>query len=342
MSEDEIIVFALSLAIGLGGWCWWFWRAGNLERQRPGHPRISAGYAGIGASVALTIVIVTQVIKRAGSLDVRESLIYLLFYQALGLAWVRLSAELMSFVGISPRDDVIERRNRAAIPAVGGALIAISLCYAGGNVGNGPGWWVVVFCAALATGGLAAVWLVVDRLTTITDAVTIDRDPSAGLRLGGLLIACGLVLGRAVAGDWHSLELTVADFVFTAWGVIPIIIVAVGVERVARPRSERPRHAVHRTRCAARARLLVARGRVVWWRGWPAYDHGDQPVAASRAARRDRVPRTAASCDLRLSEMGSAGRRRLRHRALSARDRARRLGRGRATRRSARMRDDRG
>lgn len=269
MSGDEIVVFALSLAIGIGGWTWWFWRASDLERQRPGHPRVSAGYVGIGTSVALTIVVVSEVIRRAGSLDVRASFVYLWLYQALGLAWVRLSAALMPFMGISPRDDVIERQNRAAIPAVGGALIAISFCYAGGNIGNGPGWWVVVFCAALATAGLTGAWILVDRLTTITDAVTIDRDPAAGVRLGGLLIACGVVLGRAVAGDWHSVHLTVGDFLFSAWGVLPIIGVAILIERVARPTSARPHAPFVLLGTLPFLLYLTLAAAFVWWLGWP-------------------------------------------------------------------------
>src|SRR4051812_13339427 len=86
-----------------------------------------------------------------------------------------------------------------------------SACHAGANIGNGPGWWVVIFSAALATGSLLVLWIALADLTPVADAVAIDRDPAAGIRLGGWLAASGLVLGRAVAGDWESAWQTVAE-----------------------------------------------------------------------------------------------------------------------------------
>ena len=49
--------------------------------------------------------------------------------------------------------------NAAAAMATAGATIGVTLSYAGGNIGDGPGWWVVVFSAAIATAGLFACWL---------------------------------------------------------------------------------------------------------------------------------------------------------------------------------------
>jgi hypothetical protein len=99
---------------------------------------------------------------------------------------------------------------------------------------------VVLFSAALATAGLALVWYLVGRLSRITDLITIDRDRSAGIRLGALLTASGLLLGRAVAGDWISAAATVSDFVAAGWPVLPLALMALLVERVARPTPENP------------------------------------------------------------------------------------------------------
>ena len=41
-------------------------------------------------------------------------------------------------------------------------MLGVTLCYAGGNIGNGPGWWVVVFSAGLSTVALFAAWMVLD------------------------------------------------------------------------------------------------------------------------------------------------------------------------------------
>src|SRR4249919_1187020 len=78
-------------------------------------------------------------------------------------------------------------------------------------------------------------------MTSLSDAVTIDRDPSAGVRLGAFLTACGLVLGRAVAGDWTSAEITIRDYARFLPAVAMLIILAMAIERFARPTPVRPR-----------------------------------------------------------------------------------------------------
>jgi hypothetical protein len=98
-----------------------------------------------------------------------------------------------------------------------------------------------VFSAALATAALGAVWLFVGQSTGLAEAVTVDRDPAAGIRLGALLLACGLILGWAVTGDWVSGPDTVADFAARAWTVLPIVGVAVVFERLLRPTPEQPK-----------------------------------------------------------------------------------------------------
>jgi hypothetical protein len=71
--------------------------------------------------------------------------------------------------------------------------------------------------------------------------VTIDRDRAAGIRLVGFLLACGVIFGRGAAGDWESASQTAIDFAAAAVPVIPLLIVAVLVERIARPTPSRPK-----------------------------------------------------------------------------------------------------
>ena len=147
---------------------------------------------------------------------------------------------VFTYLGLSVRDDVIERRNRAATLAFGGALIGVTCCYAGGNVGDGPGWWVVVLSAALATATLIVVWMLFTQVTPVSDTIVIDRDPAAGWRLAGLLVACGVLLGRSVAGDWTTAHEMVADWVRWLPIVSAIVVAAILLERLARPRVGRP------------------------------------------------------------------------------------------------------
>lgn len=237
MSEDEILVTVLSVVLGPGLWVWWLYRLSGLRAQ-------SARPSGLGTLCATLVgcgAVIFAVLKTAASHDVRDAPAYLFMYVVLGLAWLRLAELFFAYLGVSTRDDVVERRNGAATLAIAGALLGVACCYAGGNVGDGPGWWVVVFSAGLATLGLCAAWLLHGSLSHANDAVTIDRDPAAGLRLGAFLVACGLVLGRSVAGDWISAGATIIDFARGLPAVAILLAAAALVEKFARPTPERPR-----------------------------------------------------------------------------------------------------
>jgi uncharacterized membrane protein YjfL (UPF0719 family) len=236
VSPDEIFATVTSLIVGPVFWVFTLARLSRVQRLRGAR----AGIGAIALALAVCAALVLVVLRTVASFDVIDAPIYQLMYVVLGLAWLRIAATTFAFVGLSARDDVVERGNKAAIAAVVGGLLGVTLCYAGGNIGDGPGWWVVVFSAALATGTLLVAWVVLAQLTPVVDTVTIDRDPAAGLRLGTFLTSCGLVLGRGVAGDWYSAMDTVLDFTAALPAVLAILLLAVIVERLARPTRERP------------------------------------------------------------------------------------------------------
>jgi hypothetical protein len=188
----------------------------------------------------VALVVLWSVLRTMSSFDVQDDTRYLAMYLAIGAAWTGFGVRLTPWLGLDARRDVAERRNEAAAVAIGGAVIACALCFAGGNIGDGPGWWVVLIAALMASAGLFAVWGLVERMSNVSETVTIERDLAAGIRLAGILIAAGLVLGRGVAGDWVSLDATIRDFVLTAWPVLPLAAIAVLVERLARPTVEQP------------------------------------------------------------------------------------------------------
>ena len=185
--------------------------------------------------------ILFSVLRTLSSFDVRDSSLYTFFYMVLGLAWIGLTVRASAFMGISARDDVIERSNGAASVAIAGAMLGVTFAFAGGNVGDGPGWWVVVFAAALATGVLYLLWWGLDTLAHVGDAITIDRDDATALRLAGFLVAAGIVLGHAVAGDWVSTFETVRDFALGGWPALLLFGFALLVERSFGVSPQRPR-----------------------------------------------------------------------------------------------------
>lgn len=213
-----------------------------------------------GACLGLLFVI----LKLWSSFDVAGSPGYLFFYTVMGAAWVGGSMQALPFFGISARDDVIERGNRAALWPVAGALLGSTLCFAGGNIGDGPGWWVVVFCGLLSTGALFGLLWFIERMTAVSDAVTVDRDPASGVRLGAFLAGAGLVLGRSVAGDWHSTGETITDFADRGWPAVALALGTIGFQKAWPPSAERPAR-------GEAAGLLPALLLLVPAVGWVAY-----------------------------------------------------------------------
>ena len=234
MSEDE--VFALVVCGALASVTWIAWYRDVIVVA----PRSS----GTGVRLLLAAapgaagVLLYQVLRRLAASDVRDAPIYIVFYLLMGAAWVGIAVRLLALFGLSARDDVIERGNRAAAPAIAGAVLGITLCFAGGNIGDGPGWWVVVFCAILGTGTLLLLWTLLHRLTGVADAITIDRDSATGIRAAGFFLAAGLILGRAVAGDWEGSGPALLDFVLNGWPAAALLGVATLLERRLRPSFE--------------------------------------------------------------------------------------------------------
>ena len=239
MSADEIIISLISMTVAGLVWARWYAEPRQIRRLRA-----ADGGRLLDLAPVLSAVVLLGVLKTLSAHDVRDDFRYLGLYFLMGCAWVAVAMSLVPLGGISKRDDVYERGNRSAARVVAGAMVAFTLCFAGGNIGDGPGWWVVVISAAIATAGLFGAWLLVEAFTNASDTVTIDRDRAAGLRIAGFLIACGLILGRAVAGDWVSVEDTIGDFANYASPVLVLVAMAVVVERAARPTRDRPAPAV--------------------------------------------------------------------------------------------------
>jgi hypothetical protein len=88
----------------------------------------------------------------------------------------------------------------------------------------------------LALGAWASLWLAFSILTRIGQSIAVERDSASGVRLAGLLTAWGLILGRAVAGDWISIQGTFQDFESQAWPSLILLTIACACEFALRPR----------------------------------------------------------------------------------------------------------
>jgi len=233
LGEFETAVCLGSFIVCLQTWLTWYRDSIIVSRFRSSSLRWV-----LVSSPVLCLLIIFLILNIFAASSVRASLFYLGFYLLVGAAWLGLATRLFPFLGVSARDDAIERGNAASIWAVAGALCGLSFAFAGGNVGEGPGVEAVLFSAALSTALFFALWFLLDRLTAINETITIDRSLSTGIRLAGFLIAIGVLSGWSVAGDWVSAAATVRDFLLSLWPAVACTVVATIWER-ALPASHR-------------------------------------------------------------------------------------------------------
>jgi uncharacterized membrane protein YjfL (UPF0719 family) len=236
MSGDEVFALIISAVLALLLWVQWYRQVVIVRAIGP----TRASRLPLSVGPLLCAVVLFAVLRRFAAHDVRDSGRYLAFYVVMGAAWVGVASRLLPWFGVSPRLDALERRNGAASLAIGGALLGLTLAFAGANIGDGPGWYVVLFAALLSTGALLLGWALLETLTLSGEAVTIERDTASGLRLAGMLTAAGLILGRAAAGDWVSAAATVRDFIRIGWPVLILLAAEAVLHRVLRPSQTNP------------------------------------------------------------------------------------------------------
>jgi hypothetical protein len=183
----------------------------------------------------LCMILLLPVLLHLTSHEVIEYHGYVLLFLLAGVVWLAIAIGIATLLGISLRDDAIERRNPAAATVHCGAMLGLTCAYAGANVGEGATIWMTFGPAVLATLAWAGAWLVYQVVTDVADAVTLERDLPSALRLAGLLVAIGLLLGRAVAGDYESAERTLHDLFVQAWPVVPLTLAAAVIQWAVRP-----------------------------------------------------------------------------------------------------------
>lgn len=239
MSEDEVMATVVSVAISLFAWLWWYGSI-LLRKKLPlatGQPPVLLPL--LTPPIALATLF--AILKLLASHDVRDADAYLFMYTAMGSAWTGAFVTLSPLLGFSLRADVLRHRNPAIAIVISGWVLAVMFAFAGGNIGDGPHWGVVVLCALVATGSLVVIALLFQKLTGNNDALTIEHDVASGVRMATLLISSGAILGSAVAGDWVSIDATLRDFASRAWPAMLVLIAGLVAEKLFRSSREVPR-----------------------------------------------------------------------------------------------------
>ena len=237
VSEDDAWVMVACLGFAVIRWPMFFFRSvlvsGSLSPRTVRLPMFAAPM--------LAAAILGIVLKNWASFDVVADPVYLLFYMAMGAAWAAAATIPIPWLGLDYRDDVAERANAGASWAIAGGILGGTLPYIGSNIGDGPGWWVVIFTGGAATVLFFVLWGVFEKITRISESITIDRDATAGLRLGGLLVGMGLVLARSAAGNWQGEEQAIRQVLQVGLGAVALAVIAVVLERILKPTPEHPK-----------------------------------------------------------------------------------------------------
>jgi hypothetical protein len=228
VSDDEFFVLFGSFA-GAGLFLYHWWAKLALAEQAK---RAQVEFLSLSLAPPAALTGVFLVISIAGSGDVRGVPSYTFLYCLLGIVWFMGAARLMEDLGISFRDDAVERRNPAAAIILIAVMMAHAAIYACANIGNGPGWWTVVIAAFLGSVAWFLLWLLAERFCAISETITVERDTCAAIRLSGYALAMGLVCARGAAGDWTSPIQTVIEFQ-VAWPALLLTLAAILIEKLA-------------------------------------------------------------------------------------------------------------
>ncbi len=207
--------FLLDLSVPVTIVLWGHWYFSLRVGQSLGGPRRSR--LAFALIPPLCIAFLFLVLRGWSANSVKSDLPTVFLFLSFGASWLGLTQLVFGLLGISARDDVLERGNLAAAWVISGQLIGATFCFAGANVGNGPGPEVVLLCALVSTLALFLLWFLVDQAASVADTITIDRYLGTGIRMCGWFAATGIVLGDAVTGDWKSTSATWRDFGECAW-----------------------------------------------------------------------------------------------------------------------------
>ena len=236
-SEDEWI-FLIAACVGalVGAWRWYLtlMRISSLNANAKSQALLVL--APLASLVILMLVLQTLAdpVYVAGHLD------YTLLFVAGGALWIFAASEAFPLMGVSALDDAMRRHNPAAAVAVSGGVLGVMLAYAGSNIGNGPTIWTTLLPALVATGVLLALWFILELVGGEFEAITVDRDVAAGVRLAAFLVCAGAILGRAMAGDWFDWNSTFSEFVVLGWPAALLMPAMIIMNRRYAPTPETP------------------------------------------------------------------------------------------------------
>jgi len=193
---------------------------------------------------------------------------YIALFMLVGVLVVTVGTSALSWLGIWASEDAIEASNPAAVNIVCAAQLSVTFIYAGANIGSGDTIWTTIGPAFLGLATWFCIWAIVEVSTGISEAIAIERDVATSLRFGGFIVACGAILGRALAGNFVSTDATFRDLFLEGWPVLPLAVIAIAMQIRLRPTPTMPRPAAGVKGVVLGLVFLVAGAAWVLRQGW--------------------------------------------------------------------------
>jgi len=229
LDDDEALVLFLGVAVaGRASVCWYRRLLSALPARSAAGRRVRTILFVLPVALVAALLVA---LRLAAAREVREQCEYTLLFLALGVVCLGLGLRALSWLGVSAIDDAIERENVAAGWAVAGVMGAAAIAYAFANFGEGPTIWTTIGPVVLGVLSCNVLWAVHQAFSGASEAISIGRDVGAGVRFAGMAIGSSAIVGRALAGDYFSVDETCYDWARLSLPAVPLVLVAIVVER---------------------------------------------------------------------------------------------------------------
>lgn len=215
-----IVAAVVLLALARGVQQWLYGQTLHTALTESDNPALGIAIAGYLFGVFWTVTVLLGHL----SYELIPDVVGILLYGVLGmllLTGVALGTSRV-FLGTDVQAQ-LNGRNTAAALVVAGVYIATSLTYSGTLSGNGGNFWTFLLFFLLGQLALLGITYAFRWLTTYDDVQEIAAgNMAAALALTGVLIAVGLIVRRAVTGDYAGFWPSLGGFV-QALGLVLVL-----------------------------------------------------------------------------------------------------------------------
>jgi uncharacterized membrane protein YjfL (UPF0719 family) len=213
LSEVVFIVVAALVLLALARWVLQWSFGATLHSLLTEHDNLAVGLAVVGYLFGIMWTI--KILLGTPSQGFWPDVLGVLLYGGLGIVLLILVAmgSCRLFLGGHVREQLAAHNVAAAI-VIAGVSVATSLTYSGALDGEGGGFWILLLFFLLGQVALLAITYLFRWLTGYDDVHEITTgNVAAALALAGLLVAVGVVVGRAAAGTYTGLLHSLASFI---------------------------------------------------------------------------------------------------------------------------------